>query len=207
MQPWESPHQNACPAGPYGAGKQKQPQPTTFSTSKARSKVRKTLDTTQCPLLPGFDSSPGWLPRSVPAPRGPHRSRLDTFSMVQPVRAVHRLWTTQTAPGVRLRLIGVERTGKAFVVKSAPTNHRSGLAPNRVTRFPPLWERRFAPSMIFFNHQSRGICDAGASKACRYPCSVAFLSAHAKTAQDIRSVHMSRSPIDGDHFVPRVDCV
>jgi hypothetical protein len=100
-----------------------------------------------------------------------------------------------------------EQTGKAFVVKSAPKNHRSGLAPNRVTRFPPLWERRFAPSMIFFNHQSRGICDAGASKTCRYPCSVPFLSAHAKTAQDIRSVHMSRSPIDGNHFVPRVDCV
>jgi hypothetical protein len=100
-----------------------------------------------------------------------------------------------------------KRTCQAFVVKSAPTNHRSGLAPNRVTRFPPLWERRFAPSMIFFNHQSRGICDAGASKACRYPCSVPFLSAHTKTAQDIRSVHMSRSPIDGNHFVPRVDCV
>src|ERR1700733_1485491 len=96
---------------------------------------------------------------------------------------------------------------QSFRCKVRPKNHRSEQAPNRVTRSPPLWERRFAPSMIFLNQQSRGICDAGASKACRYPCSVPFLSAHAKTAQDIRSVHMSRSPIVGDHFVLRVDCV
>ena len=96
---------------------------------------------------------------------------------------------------------------RVFRGKVRPKNHRGEQAPNRVTRSAPLWERRFAPSMIFLNQQSRGICDAGASKSCRYPCSVPFLSAHAKTAQDIRSVHMSRSPIDGNHFVLRVDCV
>jgi|ERR1700677_4252021 hypothetical protein len=100
-----------------------------------------------------------------------------------------------------------KRTGKAFVEKSTPKNHRGGPAPNRVTRFPPLWEGRFAPSMLFLNQQSRGICDAGASKACRYPCSAFFLSAHAKTAQGIRPVHMSSLPVDGNNFVPRVDCI
>src|SRR6202041_879136 len=96
---------------------------------------------------------------------------------------------------------------RVFRGKVRPKNHRGEQAPNRVTRSPPLWERRFAPSMIFLNQQSRGICDAGASKACRYPCSAFFLSAHAKTAQGIRSVHMSSLPVDGNNFVPRVDCV
>jgi hypothetical protein len=103
----------------------------------------------QWPSPPGLAPSPGCCPR-------PHLLDGDLTGAAW----FHSPWFNPSGPASPLDGIKCsrcsspadprgKRTSKSSVEESAPKNHRSEQAPNRVTHSPPLWERRFAPSMLF----------------------------------------------------------
>ena len=71
-----------------------------------------------------------------------------------------------------------------------------------VTRSPPLWERRFSPSMLFLVHQSRANLMGG--KQGLLASELFFPECSGKTPRELGPVGRNRQPIQGSNFLSPV---